>query len=173
MAKNCSVYNVRYASKFRLTKNDSRHYIDSHCLQFYGLHPFVVKNSVTKVAKHVNTATTIGSAIFGSFAGLSAQKAAAPTPETPAQTSSWSKWAPAAYAVGGALVAGAAAGGAYYKKDDLTQGWSWATDHMKYVGSLWDEKELQERVEALIDIEAEHGVVFRKLVSLHLPTLSV
>lgn len=100
--------------------------------------------------------------IFGSFAGLSAQKAATPPPAAPAQTSGWSKWAPAAYAVGGALVAGAAAGGAYYKKDDLTQGWSWATDHMKYVGSLWDEAALQERVESLIDIEAEHGVVFRK-----------
>jgi hypothetical protein len=64
--------------------------------------------------------------------------------------------------VGGALLAGAA-GGAYYKKDDLTQGLTWATDHMKYVGNLWDEAALEQRVEALVDIEKEQGVIFRTL----------
>ena len=66
--------------------------------------------------------------------------------------------------MGGALLAGAVAGGAYYKKDDLTQGLSWATDHMKYVGNLWDEKASNQRVEALIDIEKKRGVIFRTLV---------
>lgn len=62
-------------------------------------------------------------------------------------------------------MAGAVAGGAYYKRDDLTQGLSWATDHMKYVGNLWDEESLNQRVEALIDIEKERGVIFRTLVN--------
>ena len=70
------------------------------------------------------------------------------------------------YAVGGAILAGAVAGGAYYKRDDLTQGLSWATDHMKYVGNLWDEESLNQRVEALIDIEKERGVIFRTLVNI-------
>lgn len=106
---------------------------------------------------------TIGSALLGSFSAFGAKKATQPvsSPSQPPQ-SAWSKWAgPAAYAVGGAFLAGAAAGGAYYKKDDLTQGLTWATDHMKYVGNLWDEAALDQRVEALIDIERDHGVIFR------------
>ena len=63
-------------------------------------------------------------------------------------------------------MAGAVAGGAYYNRSDLTQGLSWATDHMKYVGNLWDEESLNQRVEALIDIEKERGVTFRTLVNI-------
>lgn len=108
--------------------------------------------------------------MFGAFAGLGVKKAATPTPspqpaasnQTPA--SPW-KWAgPAAYAVGGAILAGAAAGGAYYKRDDINVGFTWATDHMKYVGNLWDEGALKKRVDALIDIEEQEGVLFRTSV---------
>ncbi|KAJ3509253.1 hypothetical protein NLJ89_g5321 [Agrocybe chaxingu] len=133
---------------------------------YYGLHPFVVKNGVTKVTEYANAATTIGSAVLGSFAAFGAKKATQPAPQPNATTnqSAWSRWAgPAAYAMGGALLAGAAAGGAYYKKDELTQGLGWATDHLKYVGNLWDEPGLEKRVEGLVDIEKEHGVVFRTL----------
>jgi hypothetical protein len=105
--------------------------------------------------------------VFGAFAGLGAKKAT--TPASPPQSavnnqapaSAWGKWAPAAYAVGGAILAGAAAGGAYYKRDDLNVGLTWATDHMKYVGNLWDEEALKRRVDALIDVEEEEGVSFR------------
>ncbi|KDR83957.1 hypothetical protein GALMADRAFT_111021 [Galerina marginata CBS 339.88] len=140
---------------------------------YYGIHPFVVKNSVTKVAQYANAATTVGTALLGSLAGFGAKKATQPaekesrsaSPPPQAAPSSWTAWAGAA-AVGGAVLAGAAAGVAYYKKDDLTLGFSWATDHLKYVGNLWDEAGLDQRVEALIDIEKEHGVVFRTLYSL-------
>lgn len=132
--------------------------------QYFGIHPFVVKHSVTKASEYVNAATTVGSALLGSLAGLGAQKATQtqqPIPQAPQ-----SKWGSAMYAIGGAIMAGAVAGGAYYKKDDLTQGLSWATDHMKYVGNLWDEGSLNQRVEALIDIEKERGVIFRVLVNI-------
>lgn len=105
--------------------------------------------------------------MFGSIAGFGAKKASGTTTPPNAQTSgsSWSKWAPAAYAVGGALVAGAAVGGAYYKREDLGQGYTWATDHMKYVRNLWDEDALKRRVETLLDVEKDMGVVFRTCVS--------
>lgn len=139
--------------------------------QYLGINPFVVKNTVTKVAEYANAATTLGSAIMGSFAGFTAQKAAQPATPTPAPAaqSAWSKWAPAAYAIGGAVLAGAAAGGAYYKKDDLTQGFTWATDHMKYVGNLWDEATLEKRLTDLVEIENVHGVIFRTSVSHLMP----
>ncbi|KAF9534708.1 hypothetical protein CPB83DRAFT_842800 [Crepidotus variabilis] len=139
---------------------------------YLGINPFVVKNTVTKVAEYASAATTIGSAITGAFAGFTAQKAAQPaTPAAPAAESLWSKWAPTAYAVGGAVLAGAAAGGAYYKKDDLTQGFTWATDHMKYVGNLWDEATLEKRLVDLVEIEKEHGVTFRVLYTVLPPKL--
>lgn len=127
-------------------------------MQYLGIHPFVVKNTVTKFAEYANTATSIGSAIMGSFAGLTAQKAAQPS-TPPTSPSAWSKWGPAAYAVGGAVLAGA-----YYARDDLTQGLTWATDHLAFVGKLWDEVGLEKRVEDLVDIEKEYGVTFRTSV---------
>ncbi|KAG7449035.1 uncharacterized protein BT62DRAFT_888030 [Guyanagaster necrorhizus] len=134
---------------------------------YLGLHPYVFKNSATKATEYVSTARTVGSTLLGSFAGFGLKKAvdskpaAESTPPPPESKTSWSKWAPAAYAVGGALLAGAAAGGAYYKRDDLGVGYTWATDHMKYVRNLWDEAALRQRVDDLVDIEEQEGVVFR------------
>ncbi|KAF5363415.1 hypothetical protein D9756_000382 [Leucocoprinus leucothites] len=131
---------------------------------FLGINPGVVKNGVTKAAEFANVATTAGSAIFGSFAGLGAQKVAetrASPSNNSAPASPWGKWAPAAFAVGGALLAGAAAGGTYYKRNDLNQGYTWLMDHMKYAGNIWDEPGLRRRVDALVDAHEKHGIFFR------------
>ncbi|PPQ64618.1 hypothetical protein CVT24_008355 [Panaeolus cyanescens] len=144
------------------------------CLAFdtpyLGLNPGIVKNGVTKVAEYASAATTVGSAIFGSLASLGAKKATeSPTTNskpTQANASAGWGWGSAAFAVGGALLAGAAAGGAYYKRDDLNQGFTWATDHLKYVGNLWDENSLQERVDALVRLENDAGVLFRTIYTL-------
>ena len=103
--------------------------------------------------------------MFGALAGFGAKKAAG-SPAPPNSTSTtpgsvWAKWAgPAAYAVGGAIVAGAAAGSAYYQREQLSSGISWATEHMQYVGNLWDEPALKKRIDALVRVDQE-GVVFR------------
>ncbi|RDB22545.1 hypothetical protein Hypma_010018 [Hypsizygus marmoreus] len=138
---------------------------------YLGLHPYVFKNSVTKVAQYASTAQTVGSAVFGAFAGFSAKKATTTTPQQTATSSTtsasaWGKWAPAAYAVGGAILAGAAAGSAYYKREDINVGFTWATDHMKYVGNLWDEEALKKRVDALIDAQKHEGITFRTFYTL-------
>ena len=68
----------------------------------------------------------------------------------------------AAAAPGGSFFgAGAAAGAAYYKRDEIGVGYTWATDHMKYVGTLWDEDALHKRVNDLMEIEERMGVLFR------------
>lgn len=131
------------------------------------------KHSANQAAGYVKSASNLFSAttsFFGpkaggrpaSFAAAKAPVAALAPPPAPAQQGSvWQKWAPAAYAVGGALLAGAAAGTAYYKRDDLNVGYTWATDHMKYVGTLWDEATLHKRVADLLQIEEKMGVMFR------------
>lgn len=143
-------------------------------LKYLGLHPFVFKNSATKAIGFVQTARQAAvsiNSIFNKPSAPSSTPVAAITasPVSPAEAagarSSWSKWAaPVAYGVGGLLLSGAAAGAAYYKRNDIGQGYQWATDHMKYVGTLWDEKKLRKRLDELLEIEESLGVIFREYV---------
>lgn len=151
---------------------------------YYGLHPFVFKNQTSKAityAQGVHQLAT-GLGIFGAASKSGSKSPPAPAakqdskgveqlaiiPTTPASSfqastnspkSGWAKWAPAAL---GAVVAGAAAGAAYYKKEELTSSVGWAGDHMKYVGNLWDKQALQRRVDSLVAVRKESGVIFHK-----------
>ncbi|KAG5648915.1 hypothetical protein DXG03_000264 [Asterophora parasitica] len=164
LAKDYRLHRVRHSCKIPLPPESSFRSTDTYAIQYFGIHPHVFKNGVTKAAEYASTAQSVGSAVFGAFAGFGASKATqatAPAP-TAATSGGWGKWAgPAAYAVGGAILAGAAAGSAYYKREELGTGFTWATDHMKYVGNLWDVATLARRVEALINVEKEAGVTFR------------
>jgi hypothetical protein len=113
----------------------------------------------------------VATGIFSSIAALSTKKKTEPVSvdkriEAPptSEKSSKSKWnwTPAAYAAaaGGALLAGVA-GTAYYKREDLGAGYSWATDHMRYIGALWDESALNKRVDDLLNVEEHFGITFR------------
>ncbi|KAI0082476.1 hypothetical protein K474DRAFT_1655250 [Panus rudis PR-1116 ss-1] len=131
---------------------------------YLGLHPHVFRNSATQAAGYVKSASGFFSHFRSKSQGAipipkAAPAAAAPIEAGPAQRASvWKKWAPV---VGGALVAGAAVGTAYYKRDELGSSYTWATDHMKYVSALWDEKALRSRVDSLLEIEKTLGVTFR------------
>ncbi|KAJ7498749.1 hypothetical protein FB451DRAFT_1202900 [Mycena latifolia] len=142
---------------------------------YLGLHPGVFKNSATKAVEYAQTARAVGGSLFGAIAGFGASKAANPAsptkPATPPAASGWGKWAGSAtYAVGGALLAGAAAGATYYNRDGLNLGYTWAADHMKYVGHLWDADALNRRVDFLVNAEAQEGVVFRNFYTYLPPT---
>jgi len=151
---------------------------------YFGLHPFVFKNSATKAAEYADTARTVGSAILGGLGGFGFGAKKTTTPETPSEkssaappttpaapTSAWGKWGTtAAYTVTGALLAGAAAGAAYQKREDLGVGYNWVTDHMKYVGNLWNIEALNKRVDSLLDLGEEKGIVFRTFYTFLPPT---
>ena len=126
----------------------------------------VFKNTASKAIEYVNTARTVAAGAFGAFAGLSLNKASGSSSHSPPPAPSPQRgtWAQAAFAVGGALLAGAAAGTAYYKGDDLTYGYTWIADHLKYVGKLLDEDALRGRVDKLVVAEKELGVLFRACV---------
>lgn len=147
---------------------------------YYGLHPFIFKNQTSKVityAQGVHQLAT-GLGIFGAASksvstspakqnskgteelAVVPAAAASSSQASPTSTKSgWAKWAPAAL---GAVVAGAAAGAAYYKKEELTSSVGWAGDHLKYVGNLWDKQALQRRVDSLVAVRKESGVIFHK-----------
>lgn len=142
---------------------------DTIFLKYLGLHPAVFKNSATKAVEYAGAARTVVSDVFSLFGRKGASSTVSGQPPlaitaAPTAESGWAKWAPAAYAVGGALVAGAAAGTAYYRRDDIGSGYSWATDHMNYVRSLWDEEALRKRMRDLNDVQVHLGVTFRSYV---------
>ncbi|KAG8731886.1 hypothetical protein FRC11_001779 [Ceratobasidium sp. 423] len=141
---------------------------------YYGLHPSVFSNSASKAADYVSAAQQAFSA-FNSFRPASSKPTSQPAPAaimappTIAQhskpTSPWATWIPA---VGGAIIAGAAAAGtAYWKRNEVAQYGiqvagvgTWLRDHMQYLGNLWDEETLRLRVDAIMELVDEGGVVF-------------
>jgi len=141
--------------------------------QYYGLNPSMFKHKLTEGIGYAQQAGKIGQSLFaigqkftgGSNASMASSAASAtsasPLAITAPPASGWSKWAPAAYGIGGALVAGAAAGTAYWKKDDLGMGYTWMTDHMKYVGNLWDQDALKRRMGRVQEVSDELGIRFR------------
>jgi len=130
------------------------------------------KESANKAAEFAQGAHKTASGLWSAFSqpvGKSTTPIAqpvgllqAPAPPPAQSSGGWGRWAPAAYAaVGGALIAGAAAGAAYYHRTDIESSYGALTEHMQYVGTLWDKDALAERVRRLVEGETVHGVVFR------------
>ena len=141
-------------------------------LQYLGLHPHVFQHQVTKAAEAVQTTKTFLDDVMKVINQTNQQTAVAttrrpvaalPAPEPATEGGGfWQRWGTTALAVGGAVIAaGAAASATYYKKEEIGIGYTWATDHMKYVGSLWDEEELNKRLDTVVDFDKRMGILFR------------
>ncbi|KZP00208.1 hypothetical protein CALVIDRAFT_470136, partial [Calocera viscosa TUFC12733] len=151
---------------------------------YLGLHPNVFKHSVSQVSTYVDAAKSVaaGLGLFG-LGGSAVPSSPTPQPQVPAERllappspgpaqspsgkqSPWAKLAGLSptyvAAAAGTLLAGAAAGTAFYKRQELAGGWQWASDHLRYVGNLWDEGGMRRRMEGVVDT----GVVFRNFYTL-------
>ena len=129
-------------------------------------------HQATKAAEVVQTTKTFVSDLMKAMNQNNQQTAAATTkkpvaalpPPEPAAGGSgfWQQWGTTALAVGGAVIAaGAAASAAYYKKEEIGTGCTWAADHMKYVGNLWDEADLNKRLDTIVGFDKKMGILFR------------
>lgn len=129
-------------------------------------------NAARGVVSGVGMLSALGSFGFGGKSGVPQASGSQPSssqvltsprdsPADKRSKSPWEKWAPAVYGVGGALLAGAAAGAVYHQRDNLNLGLNWATDHLKYVGTMWDENKLKARVDGLRKLNEENGIIFR------------
>jgi len=102
----------------------------------------------------------------GSEQPVALRSAPVPAPSSPSQ----GRWGQALYAVGGAMLAGAAVGTAYYHRPNIESGYGALTEHMQYVGALWDKDALARRVRNLVEGETKHGILFRTFYTLIPPT---
>lgn len=77
--------------------------------------------------------------------------------------SAWGSWGRMAmYAGAGAALAGGAAA-AYLKRDQLTEGWTWVSSHLEFVGCLARGEELRRRIAFMDRVNRELGVGFGNL----------
>jgi hypothetical protein len=152
----------------------------NRCIKYLGLHPFVFRNQAAKATEYAqaawslwetfgtstgtSTPTASASAASATMASAAASASASAGALPTSQQSIWTKIAaPAAYAVGSALVAGGL-GAAYMRRNDIVDGYGWVQGHMKYVSHLWNEEEMKGRVNRIVEVGKEMGVPFRKCV---------
>lgn len=77
----------------------------------------------------------------------------------------WQRWGKLAMFAGaaGAVAAGGAA--AYVNRGNITEGWSWATSHLEFVGCLMRGEELKTRLAGVMAANSERCIGFANLYS--------
>ncbi|KAF2123160.1 hypothetical protein BDV96DRAFT_618245 [Lophiotrema nucula] len=75
----------------------------------------------------------------------------------------WQRYGKVAMFAGaaGAIAAGGAA--AYMKRDQITEGWSWATSHLEFVGSLARPEDMKKRLSNIVQISNTQDLGFRNM----------
>ncbi|KAF6838727.1 hypothetical protein CPLU01_02260 [Colletotrichum plurivorum] len=150
---------------------------------YLGISPGVVAHGAEG---HYNTASAamtqlsgLGTAIWGAKAatspGTSGKGPVAALPAPPARApekaqkqqqqdqGGWGKWGKIAMVAGSAAAVAASAGAAYYNREQITQGLTWATSHLEFVGCLAKGAELQKRVQYMVKLNKELGIGFANL----------
>lgn len=86
-----------------------------------------------------------------------------PPPAESASATPGSNWLSLPYLAAAGITGAAAAafGAAYYNRDTLAQHWTWATSHLSFVGELWKQEELEQRLEMVVAAK-EKGIGFHK-----------
>lgn len=139
---------------------------------YLGISPGVVAHGAEGHYQNANAAWGAVSQLTGLWGATKVTQAAtAPKPSAgalPAPPSSqggtpWQKWGKMAMYAGaaGAVAAGGAA--AWMKRDQIGEGWSWATSHLSFVGCLARPEELKKRVNFLMRLNGELDVGFANL----------
>lgn len=136
---------------------------------YLGISPGVVAHGAEG---HYNTASSLftelgglSSAIWGTTKVAEGQdKATKPVKALPAppaaevKGSSWGKWGKLAAIAGTGIAVAAGGTAAYLNRDQISQGWSWASSHLEFIGCLARPEELKKRVAGIVTLNKELGI---------------
>jgi hypothetical protein len=75
----------------------------------------------------------------------------------------WGRWGTVAMVAGAVGAVAASGAAAYYNREQITQGWNWASSHMEFVGCLARKEELRRRVAYMVRLNKDLGVGFGNL----------
>ncbi|KAF2796372.1 hypothetical protein K505DRAFT_323386 [Melanomma pulvis-pyrius CBS 109.77] len=149
---------------------------------YLGIAPGVVAHGAEKHWNTANTAYSAYSNLAGAFGwgGKSTETAAVdasrmlPAPGAAAKAVSdsnadaaaaplWQRYGRVALFAGaaGAVAAGGAA--AYMKRDQITEGWTWATSHLEFVGSLARPEDLKKRLANVAKLSDTQNIGFTNI----------
>ncbi|KAJ4403306.1 hypothetical protein N0V82_010675 [Gnomoniopsis sp. IMI 355080] len=121
------------------------------------------KSSSNNGANGQSEKQPVGAAPVAEAAKEASERGGGANTTTGSSSSAWGSWGKMAmYAGAGAALAGGAAA-AYLKRDQLTEGWTWVSSHLEFVGCLARGEELRRRMAYMVRVQRELGVGFGNL----------
>lgn len=138
---------------------------------YLGISPGVVAHGAEG---HYNAASTTISQLTGLGAALgwgantsksagAASKAVVQQPAAAQAANGWGKWSKVAMAAGAVSAVAAGGAAAWMNRDNITQGWSWVSSHLEFVGCLARGEELKKRVKCMVQLRDELNLGFANL----------
>ena len=134
---------------------------------FLGISPGVVAHGAedryNDASAAMNALGSVG-ALFGASKTANTTQPKAPAlPAAGQQDSGWGKWGRVAMYAGAASAIAGSAAAAYVHRDNISQGFSWASSHLEFVGCLARAEDLRRRVAGVVRATDELKLGFANL----------
>ncbi|KAG6108574.1 hypothetical protein E4U13_006388 [Claviceps humidiphila] len=140
---------------------------------YLGISPGVVAHGAEGHYQNASAALSqlsgLKSALWGpgSSGGSSSNAAAVAAPSEPAAAAAaaggWGTWGKVALYAGAAGAVAASGAAAWINREQITEGFSWASSHLEFVGCLARAEELKKRVGCMVKLHEDLGVGFANL----------
>ena len=153
---------------------------------YLGISPGVVAHGAEQHYKTASTAYSAISDVAGVFGYGSSGSSTSSQPKTEPQrlltqgadamtasmaasdaasTPTWQRWGKYAMFAGAASAVAAGGAAAYLKRDTITEGWSFLSSHLEFVGCLAKGEELKSRLERILHLHKTRSIGFANLIT--------